>query len=199
MSFTITSTNSLAAELFIWSSIQQTKKAAYGFGRKWACLKFLLPRISSNNQNKQVSPIEQGDNMTVWGCIRWYHLRCQFGGVPHAPNLAGIARHPQWKTTRGRTRKPVKKLDRLRNCTSNSPEILVLSHFLTDSSFYLDPIFTGVYRLVLSPFVWHHNTTKYMRAARPFLRYFHHSRSFKVSYISYCSFILQVFIPNYKR
>src|SRR5882762_8068183 len=45
--------------------------------------------------------------------------------------------------TRGRTRKPVKKLDRSRNCASNSPEILVLSHFLTDSSFYLDPIFTG--------------------------------------------------------
>jgi hypothetical protein len=46
----------------------------------------------------------------------------------------------QWKTTRGRMRKPVKKLDRSRNCASNSPETL---HFLTDSSFYLDPIFTG--------------------------------------------------------
>jgi hypothetical protein len=30
---------------------------------------------------------------------------------------------------------------------SNSPEILVLSHFLTDSSFYLDPIFTGIHQL----------------------------------------------------
>ena len=43
--------------------------------------------------------------------------------------------------------------------------------------------------------MWHHNGTKYVWAACPFLCHLHHSRSFKVSYISYCSFILQVFIP----
>jgi hypothetical protein len=41
------------------------KNAAHCFGRKCAYLKFLLPRIFSNNQNKQVSFKEKGAKMTV--------------------------------------------------------------------------------------------------------------------------------------
>jgi hypothetical protein len=39
--------------------------AADGFGRKCAYFKILLPKILSNGQNKQVSPIQQRDKMTV--------------------------------------------------------------------------------------------------------------------------------------
>jgi hypothetical protein len=75
------------------------------------------------------------------GCDVWWSCLKHLSSSVHCQ--AWAMHEPQWKTTRGRTRKPVKKLDRSRNCASNSPEILVLSHFLTDSSFYLDPIFTG--------------------------------------------------------
>ena len=65
MSFTIISTNSWQQNYLLSAQSSKQENTAYGFGRQCAYFEILLPRIFSNNQKKQVSPIEKGDKMTV--------------------------------------------------------------------------------------------------------------------------------------